>query len=808
MAAQGHQNGWNVLILFANDADEWSEYLNGLLSSSGCFSVSTYLLKEDTSLSRQDYHDFERSKCILILLSEQLQEVMPNVQSALQSMLQPAHKVVVLLCGVTDSEELRTLFSDSDQWRCISCEDEPDVYITAVKEAINEGYSKDSGCDTAADTEPELDPHHKTRTNVTERSREHCLASSGETEEFTVKVLPDRIQCGVATQIFIVMKIKLDYEVKSELEFTLKNQPSVRIPAVLINEYTMAAQAPDLPPGSVSLSIYSGNLKVSFATITYYTDMEEIQNILQKATNPVEFMCQAFHIIPYNTEKLDKLLTESLRKNIPANGLHVFGISQLEEENMSAAQRDEELPTLLHFAAKYGLKNLTALLLQCPGALQAYSVANRNGDYPNSLAERSGYRDLRQFIDEYVETADLLKTHIEEELWGNTQSAEDEDLYESMATANRLMKCSLNPGCDEDIYESMIGMLPSAGVTESTYESMHKLSGGKQPSLHQPDCFVPTSTDTILRKFLEGNIHEACEDPYKMGSHDHYDTGMKTSYPQEIVNRPPATIPRPSLPSDMMEPYISKVFSSKEERRSENIYVTKLPSTPAAQAKQGPVTLPKREMLKAVSSDYDPFAGMMTPGQRQLITLQEQVKLQMISVDEALVQFKEWQLHQKRRSDSFRFQQENLKKLRDSITRRQKEKGKSGVLGELQISLPTGQSNMQQGLECGVYEANARMIPLSPARVPIQRRNWTTASTSSTTSSASSRSSTRSTWSSGAEADNEDNEQTDSGGLRRSLNRDRPPTLPPPRVPPRIPARSSPQTEKPRFAPPVPPRGR
>ena len=61
-----------------------------------------------------------------------------------------------------------------------------------------------------------------------------------------------------------------------------------------------------------------------------------------------------------------------------------------------------ELPTLLHFAAKYGLKKLTTILLQCPGALQAYSVMNKHGDYPNTLAEKSGFLDLRQFMDEFV----------------------------------------------------------------------------------------------------------------------------------------------------------------------------------------------------------------------------------------------------------------------------------------------------------------------------------------------------------------------------------------------------------------------
>lgn len=73
-----------------------------------------------------------------------------------------------------------------------------------------------------------------------------------------------------------------------------------------------------------------------------------------------------------------------------------------------ADQRNEELPTLLHFAAKYGLKKLTTTLLHCPGALQACSVMNKFGDYPNTLAEKSGFSALRQFIDEFVVSVKLF----------------------------------------------------------------------------------------------------------------------------------------------------------------------------------------------------------------------------------------------------------------------------------------------------------------------------------------------------------------------------------------------------------------
>ncbi|KAL8202243.1 UNVERIFIED_CONTAM: Phosphoinositide 3-kinase adapter protein 1 [Gekko kuhli] len=246
-----------------------------------------------------------------------------------------------------------------------------------------------------------------------------------------------------------------------EVEFSPANCQSVRVLSWTENEYTVSVCTPDLPPGTVSLRLFAGDLIVVEADVRYYTDMEEISTLLASATNPVGFMCQAFKIVPYNTEALDKILTESLKKNLPASGWHLLGINQLEEEDMSTSQRDEELPTLLHFAAKYGLKNLTALLLTCPGALQAYSVANKYGHYPNSIAEKQGFRDLRQFIDEYVETADMLKSHIKEQLMEGT---EDDSIYESMAhrSTDLLMKCSLNPGCDEELYESMAGLAPGA----------------------------------------------------------------------------------------------------------------------------------------------------------------------------------------------------------------------------------------------------------------------------------------------------------------------------------------------------------
>ncbi|XP_058882528.1 phosphoinositide 3-kinase adapter protein 1-like isoform X3 [Acipenser ruthenus] len=614
-----------------------------------------------------------------------------------------------------------------------------------------------------------------------------------------ITIQPDRIRCGAQMKMYLILKCKLDNQVKTQVEFSSKDCSSKRESAVLENEYTVSVKAPDMHCGPVSVTLFSGDLTVCSTSVTYYTDMEEIGNYLLSAINPIQFLCQAFKITTNNIEALDQLLTESLKNNIPASGLQLFGINQLEEENMSAYQRNEELPTLLHFAAKYGLKKLTGLLLHCPGALQAYSVVNKYGEYPNNIAEKNGFKDLREFMDEYVETAEMLKTHIKD----NITQGEDEQTYESMSNMSRdiLTKYSLNPGCDEDIYECMVEL--NTDSMEDIYEDMEKQP---ESSRDIQDPFF--AQESMLRKFLEGKSSTSFdsaeegeqeeEDPYKLCiDEDVYDTVEPGAiHPPEIINRPPAPIPRPSVSQEPQEPYISKVFSAREEAKLENLYAVVEPMSGLVR--------PVRD--RSSTTTYDPYGGMKTPGQRQLIALQEKVKVGIFTVEEAVQQFKEWQLNQKSRGESFKFQEENLRKLRDSITRRQKEKSKTGKPLDLQITAPIRQfQGPPMKLECAVYESNARVLAAPPPpSQPINRGNWQTGSTTSTsTGSASNRSSTRSnmSFSSGAEGDNEDNVDNYRSPSPLPHAAEKLPELPPPRLPPRTPARPPESTNMDRYAP-------
>ncbi|XP_066095398.1 phosphoinositide 3-kinase adapter protein 1 isoform X1 [Saccopteryx bilineata] len=804
MAASGVFRGCDILLVYSADAEEWCQYLQGLFLASRQVrsqKTLTYRLGPQTTFSAEDLTFFRSVRCVVVLLSAELVRCFgqPALLPLLQRAFHPPHRMVRLLCGVQDSEEFLDFFPDWAHWQELTCDDEPETYVAVVKKAISE----DSGCDSVTDTETE---DEKVLANLKQQSLP-LETSPGN----LMVVQPDRIRCGAETTVYVIMRCKLDERVTTEAEFSPEDSPSVRVEARLENEYTVAVKAPNLSSGNVSLKIYSGDLVVCETIISYYTDMEEIGHLLSSAADPVEFMCQAFKIVPYNTETLDKLLTESLKSNIPASGLHLFGINQLEEEDMMTNQRDEELPTLLHFAAKYGLKNLTALLLTCPGALQAYSVANKHGHYPNTIAEKHGFRDLRQFIDEYVETVDMLKSHIKEELM---QGEEADSVYESMAhlSTDLLMKCSLHPGCDEELYESMATFVPAA--TEDLYVEMLQASTSNPIS---GGGFSRTTKDSMIRKFLEGNNVGMASLERELYCHDpedvYHTVDEEEAFPVDLASRPPIPVPRPEasasgahqLPDN--EPYISKVFAEKSQERPGNFYVS------SESIRKEPPVRPCRD--RPQSSIYDPFAGMKTPGQRQLITLQEQVKLGIVNVDEAVLHFKEWQLNQKKRSESFRFQQENLKRLRDSITRRQKEKQKLGKQADLEITVPIRHSQLLPGkVEFGVYESGPRKS-VFPPRSELRRGDWKTDSTSSTASSASNRSSTRSllSVSSGMEGDNEDNEVPE-------VTRSRSPVPPqvdgvsalpverPPRVPPRAASQRPPTRETFHPPPPVPRRGR
>ncbi|KAF7219833.1 phosphoinositide 3-kinase adapter protein 1 [Nothobranchius furzeri] len=807
----GASESYELLILHTDEAQEWATYLQQILKSSQKFnkeSILLYTVSPADRLHGYNFDNFQSCSCIVLLLTGLFLDILfdRELHGALQELLRPPHKVVTLLCGVSEDDVSTGSFRDWPTWRKLYADDEPAVYISTILESITDSKraASKSGRETSAkmgikaapspenpttDKNTEVASENPSLTILMEEKKSTSQENPSPSHQNCLTIQPSRVLCGEPETLFIIFSTKMHYGTAPEVEFSSENGASEKVPANVENEYTISVAAPDMPAGITSLTLYTDQSRVSLKTVTFHTSMGEVSRYLEKAVDPVDFICQAFDLSSNATESLDTLLTDSLKSKMPEIGLQLFGVHQIEEDNMSAYQRAEEFPTLLHFAARYGLRKLTLLLLQCPGALQAYSVSNKNGDYPNTLAEKSGFNHLRQLLDDFVETENILKPSCGDD----TNLENDAEVYEPMSHTATDMKI---PSCSEEIYESMVGIDPNCA--EDLYEVMTAVDKNPEEALlrmffqatpqtsEHKDNNLPLKHEEGKDERRDFDLIEEEEDPYNIFPEDIYDTvDGNSTYNPAILNRPPAPIPRPESESEPEPPtnYISRVFSDKgssPSRQLEGEYST------------------AQLIGEPLPSTYDPYAGMKTPGQRQLICLQERVKVGEITVDEAVQEFKAWQFNHEGRASSFRYQQENIKKLRDSITRRHKEREKSGKEIEYEISAPllrNSHFSSNMTVQCDVYEPTPRMMSQPPPTAqPIQRGSWKTGSTSSTSSTESNRLSIKSThstvsYSSGTEPEFEDAVEMLPPPPRPPRPSDPAPLIPPPRIPPRIPDR-------------------
>lgn len=122
--------------------------------------------------------------------------------------------------------------------------------------------------------------------------------------------------------MFIIFTHRLSNQTFPEVEFSSENEDAKRVPSTLENEYTISVSAPgkylrnyvssflivddmiwkastgglgfslEMPAGVVSLTMHTDQSSVSLGPVTYYTSMGEVSRYLEKAVDPMTFLCQ------------------------------------------------------------------------------------------------------------------------------------------------------------------------------------------------------------------------------------------------------------------------------------------------------------------------------------------------------------------------------------------------------------------------------------------------------------------------------------------------------------------------------------
>ncbi|KAL5018815.1 hypothetical protein ScPMuIL_004537 [Solemya velum] len=176
------------------------------------------------------------------------------------------------------------------------------------------------------------------------------------------------------------------------------NEDKAQIRTKQVNPFTFTFRLKGLSPGNKHVDVFENNHSVGRTSLTFLSKLASIESLLYDVNNPQELLCQVLRVD--DPADLDLELCDIL-----TNGKqNVESLHQLGNVSPSAtvANSRNELPTLLHFGAKFGLRGFCNKLLKHPGAQLALSIKNKHKLSPSQLARQEGFPDLGEELEPFL----------------------------------------------------------------------------------------------------------------------------------------------------------------------------------------------------------------------------------------------------------------------------------------------------------------------------------------------------------------------------------------------------------------------
>ncbi|XP_061180975.1 phosphoinositide 3-kinase adapter protein 1-like isoform X2 [Saccostrea echinata] len=351
------------LLYSAEDGQSWQSYFTNLLNKSKLTHIS-YNLKESAS-------DLERTftEChvVVLILTSSLVDFLKESSHPIHDKLNEHQRVAVISWPSLkeDLTQLKSVFSNASHWR----------------ELISEG-SAEQCKQIVADLAGMVDEQEGNKKKKKRRRRT------------TIKVLPDRVhKCNE--------KIAIIFQEVPSGTVQIKLEGGEFVDCKRQNDYTYTFKAPLHEFGVTKLTVYVDAKVAHQCPFTYQTPSLE-------AFRSISFLAQALGLTKDNMEELDRKLVEIYESSIPADlSLHQAASSHMLSNRVGRS--DFGIPTLLHFAAQYGLTELCCAVLDTPGSLAAFHIENKDGLDPAQIADKEGFHELANFIRMFVETAAVIE---------------------------------------------------------------------------------------------------------------------------------------------------------------------------------------------------------------------------------------------------------------------------------------------------------------------------------------------------------------------------------------------------------------
>ncbi|XP_034356484.1 B-cell scaffold protein with ankyrin repeats isoform X2 [Arvicanthis niloticus] len=696
-------NAKDILLLHEEDAKEWALYLREIfMHVVEREAILLYPLHRFSS-SHLEVLNLNAYRCKLLILSNSLRKDMtPKKCQFLQKILHSTGSVVTLLCGMENSDPFYHLLNIPRRRWEMSTEQEPDDYISVIRQILDQGPE-----DYLEVTIP-TDARAKYSEDRSGQKRTDDLAVLRP----SVLVLPGEISCENPGEIFILLKDELIGEIL-EVEF-LSTSKCLRTRPAHWNKSVWHMKAADFPAGSVTVNIHCDGIMKATTEIKYFSAAKTTESPF-RVSDPGKSLCQK------SIEELDNVLASIFKRELP-----YYEFKHLKTETYPQIEYTDaqELPTLLHCAAKFGLKNLALHLLQCSGATWASRMKSTDGSDLLHIAERHGHEELKTIFEDflsqntgrnneqendYEENVISLSTYLpsmqspasHHELRKTPRRSTDRseesersvDTKEEEASAEaRLSLPEVDRECSENQYDDLYVFIPGfdtegnseeplphcrpplppprPGAAASQLERPHFTSRGKvledqmerSQNWNDPNARQETREEPRREEKKEAQEDEEEENPYAFAETEdnEYDLILASKSVKKRTGNRSFIINRPPAPTPR-----PTHIPLKEETTP---YIAQVFQQKAARRQSDGdkfYSLPKKPDKTRMEGPTFPGArDYLTTGQEELILLQEGVKNGKMSVDEALEKFKHWQMGQ---SGLEMIQQEKLRQLRDNI---------------------------------------------------------------------------------------------------------------------------------------------
>ncbi|XP_061047657.1 B-cell scaffold protein with ankyrin repeats isoform X4 [Eubalaena glacialis] len=590
----------------------------------------------------------------------------------------------------------------------ISTEQEPEDYISVIKSIIFRG--SEDYLEVIIPTD--LRVEHSGQ--ISERKEVEELSEASRSTISQAVVLPAEIPCENPGEIFIILRDEVIGD-SVEVEFT-SNSKCIRTRPALWNKTVWCMKALDFPAGSVNVNVYCDGIIKATAEIKYYSTPKAMKCLLG-AAGPGDGVYQN------DIDELDHILTSTFKQEIP---YYEFRSLQTEIYPQKEYSYFKELPTLLHCAAKFGLKNLAIHLLQCSGATWASKIKNLEGSDPAHIAERHGHKELKKILEDfsiqevsrnneeendYEEDITSFSTcsptaiqnpALHHESWRPyrqraegaevNETAEGEKERESGAEAKHRPP-EVDSGSEnqyDDLYMFIPGDNPENNSREPLVSSRPPLPPPRPVTaafqLEKPH-FTLQAGKTLERQMERSQSWCDSSARHETGGEPRGEEEQKEDEKDQEEEEDPYTFAE--IDDNEYDTILAK--RSTKKKLGSRSFIMNRPPAPTPRPTNIP---PKEETTPYIAqvfqqktarrqSDGDKFHGpkkqdrsrmesqafstirdCLAAGQEELILLQEKVKNGKLSVDEALEKFKHWQMG---KTGLEIIQQEKLRQLRDCI---------------------------------------------------------------------------------------------------------------------------------------------